>query len=64
MRKSIWTMGLVAALGLSGAARADEAPWRGDGVTDGVQVERRDVKGSHFDELRLSLLSTVSVERL
>jgi hypothetical protein len=55
---------LVTVVLAGGAARADEAPWRGDGVTDGVQVERRDVKGSHFDELRLSLLSNVSVERL
>src|SRR5580658_7909178 len=46
-------------------ARADSSPaWHLDGSTDGVQVERRDVPGSHFDELRLSLVSTLPLDRL
>jgi hypothetical protein len=46
-------------------AAADAPPqWVPDGLTDGVRVERREVPGSHFDELRLSLFSRLSLQSL
>jgi hypothetical protein len=48
-----------------GVARADASPdWRPDGVYDGVQVDRRDVPSSSFDELRLSIFSSSDIQRL
>ena len=57
---------LVVTQGIDGVlARADEGlPWHGDGISDGVQVEHRAVAGSHFDELRLSMVTTLSVARI
>ncbi len=56
---------LVVLAGGPGVARADSAPaWRLDGVYDGVRVERRDVPGSSFDELRLSIFSSSDIQRL
>jgi hypothetical protein len=55
---------LLPLLLLAGSAAADASPWRPDGTVGGVQIERRDVPGSHFDELRLSLMSPLSLERL
>jgi hypothetical protein len=50
---------------LPGVAAADAPPqWVPDGSTDGVRVERREVPGSHFDELRLSLFSRLSLQSL
>jgi hypothetical protein len=40
------------------------ATWHSDGMSDGVHVEHRDVAGSSFDELRLSLVSGLSVQSL
>jgi len=55
----------AALLGVAATAVADDgAPWHPDGVKDGIQVETRPVPGSSFEELRLSLTSTVSVQRL
>jgi hypothetical protein len=46
-------------------ARADSSPaWRADGIYDGVQVDRRDVASSSFDELRLSIFSSSDLQRL
>jgi hypothetical protein len=53
----------VAVLLATTVCRAGDG-WHSDGIIDGVQVEHRDVAGSHFDELRLSLETTVSVQRL
>jgi hypothetical protein len=51
--------------GVSGVARADSSPpWRVDGIYDGVQVDRRDVPSSSFDELRLSIVSSSDMQRL
>jgi hypothetical protein len=62
VRRSSWSL---LPLLLVGTARADSpAQWVPDGSTDGVRVERREVPGSHFDELRLSLLSALSLQRL
>ncbi len=48
-----------------GRASADDGPpWHEDGVSSGVQVEHRDVPGSHFDELRLSLVTRVPADRI
>ncbi len=55
---------LAALLAASTDGLADDAPWHGEGLTDGVHVERRAVAGSSFDELRLSLVSSVSVQNL
>jgi hypothetical protein len=56
---------LVVILFVPATAAADAAPqWIPDGITDGVRVERRDVPGSHYDELRLSLFSRLSLESL
>jgi hypothetical protein len=49
---------------LGSASAEEETPWHADGYMDGVQVEHRAVPGSSFDELRLSLVSTVDVRRL
>ena len=52
--------------GMPGAtSRADSPPaWRLDGTYDGVRVDRRDVAGSSFDELRLSIVSSSDLQRL
>jgi hypothetical protein len=64
VRRAPKTLSTVAFLAsLSGSAMADPA-WRPDGVFDGVQVDRRDVPGSSFDELRLSTVSSFSLPRL
>ncbi len=57
---------LLAVAFLTGAAKTVKAdtPWRPDGVSDGVQVERRDVPGSSFDELRLSTFSSLDLGRV
>ena len=62
LRPTPWPFAL-AILTFAGQTVADEV-WHGDGLVDGVQVEHRAVAGSHFDELRLSLVTTVSVEKL
>jgi hypothetical protein len=65
IQKSISSIGaLTAVLAMSAAALAAGGAWRPDGVSQGVQVEHRDVAGSHFDELRLSTVSSLSVESL
>jgi hypothetical protein len=69
MRPSfIAATGIVFSLSLGATARAvpadDGPPWHGDGLTDGVQVEHRDVPGSSFRELRLSLVTTVPVSQI
>jgi hypothetical protein len=53
---------LLVALHAKGA-KADSA-WHADGTTAGVGVERREVPGSSYDELRLSLVSPLSLQRL
>ncbi len=45
------------------AASAD-APWHTDKVEDGIKVEFREVKGSSFDELRLSTDSSTGLAAL
>jgi hypothetical protein len=51
--------------GVPGVARADSSPaWSFDGIYDGVQVDRRDVPSSSFDELRLSIVSSSDMQRL
>jgi hypothetical protein len=56
---------IVILAGVPGIARADSSPpWRLDGIYDGVQVDRRDVPSSSFDELRLSIFSSSNMERL
>ena len=66
MRSGTKILAAVALLsGAHGTALADpSAAWRPDGALDGVRVDRRDVPGSSFDELRLSVVSSLSVERL
>jgi hypothetical protein len=50
---------------LAQTASGDGLPsWRPDGSSGGVQIERRDVPGSHFDALRLTIVSSASLERL
>jgi hypothetical protein len=51
--------------GVPGVSSADSSPaWRPDGIYDGVRVDRRDVSGSSFDELRLSIFSSSDMQRL
>jgi hypothetical protein len=59
---SIGTLGAI--LAMTVPVFAAGAAWRSDGMSQGVQVEHRDVAGSHFDELRLSTVSSLSVESL
>jgi hypothetical protein len=48
-----------------GVAGADSSPaWHLDGIYDGVQVDRREVPSSSFDELRLSIFSSSDIQRL
>jgi hypothetical protein len=54
----------TASLALVSLVAAAGDGWRPDGVHDGVQVERRAVAGSSFDELRLTLVTPVGVDRL
>jgi hypothetical protein len=52
-------------VGMPGVSRADSSPaWHLDGVYEGVRVDRRDVPGSSFDELRLSIVSSSDIQRL
>lgn len=63
LTKTLAAIAVLAAV--PGMARADSSPaWRADGVYDGVQVERRDVPSSSFDELRLSIVSSSDIQRL
>jgi hypothetical protein len=56
---------ILAVVLLPGAALADAVPqWHADGSSRGFQVEHREVAGSHFDELRLSIVSPLSLQRL
>jgi len=56
---------IVVLVGLPGVASADSAPaWSFDGMYDGVQVDRRDVPSSSFDELRLSTVSSSDIQHL
>jgi hypothetical protein len=56
---------LLAAVAMSSLALADAGgAWHGGGMSRGVHVEHRDVAGSSFDELRLSTVSTLSVQSL
>lgn len=50
---------------MPGTASGDPAPaWHADGMVDGVLIERRSAPGSHFDELRLSTFSSLSLQRV
>jgi hypothetical protein len=63
--KSLSTVGVFGVLGsVQASAGAGGTGWQPDGVTQGVQIEHRDVPGSHFDELRLSTVSNLSVQSL
>jgi hypothetical protein len=63
LTKTLAAIAVLAAL--PGLARADSSPtWHVDGVYDGVQVDRREVPSSSFDELRLSVLSSSDIQRL
>jgi hypothetical protein len=56
---------IVLLAGVPGVARADSSPaWRFDGIYDGIRVDRRDVPSSSFDELRLSIFSSLAMQRL
>jgi hypothetical protein len=45
-------------------AAAQTAEWRPDGNVDGEQVEKREVPGSSYDELRVTATSASSLEAL
>lgn len=61
--KVLSTLALLTAV--PGTAVGDATPaWRQDGVLDGVLIERRSAPGSRFDELRLSTVSSLSLQRL
>jgi hypothetical protein len=63
LTKTLVTIAVLA--GLPCVARADSAPaWHVDGVYDGVQVDRREVPSSSYDELRLSIVSSSDIQRL
>jgi hypothetical protein len=65
VRRVVLALSLALPSAYGGAAQADSAPeWHYDGTSDGVQIEHRSVAGSSFDELRLGLVSTLSLERL
>jgi len=60
--RTVFALALFA--GLSRNAWADSTTWRSDGASDGVRVDRRDVPGSSFDELRLSIVSSLGLQSL
>lgn len=46
-------------------ALADSTPeWRADGVSDGLWVQRREVRGSSYDEFRVIAARTLNLSRL
>lgn len=46
-------------------ALADSGPsWRPDGMTDGLWVERREVRGSSFEEFRVTAVRSMDLARL
>lgn len=49
---------------LPAAALADAPAWRDRGKVDGIQVETRDIPGSHFEEIRLTTQSKEPLARL
>jgi len=56
---------LVSILLIVGSAAADPAPpWKPDGTSDGLWIERRDVRGSSFDEFRIIAVRALSLERM
>ncbi len=52
------------ALAVQPAAAEPQPAWRSDGKIDGMYVERRDVAGSSFDEIRVSTTSPLGLEAL
>jgi len=63
MRRIMTSVVMATVSMIAGRASAAEG-WHEDGVHDGVQVEHRDVEGSAFTELRLSLVTTASVSQM
>ena len=55
---------VVMALAASSAGADPQAAWRLDGVVDGMRVDRRDVAGSSFDEIRVSTTSSLGLQAL
>jgi hypothetical protein len=49
---------------VAASAGAQSAEWRPDGIVDGIQIEKRDVAGSGFDELRVTATSPAPLEAL
>jgi hypothetical protein len=41
-----------------------DAPWRPDGTSDGMGVEKRDVGGSSFNEFRVTTTSALDLQRV
>ncbi|MGD0674912.1 MAG: hypothetical protein ABSC94_05800 [Polyangiaceae bacterium] len=46
------------------AAADPSAPWRSDGFSSGMAVSRREVRGSSFDELRITLTTGLRLDQL
>ena len=55
---------LAAIVVISSAATADERPWKPTRSVDGLQVEAREVDGSHFEEVKVTTRSPRSLESL
>jgi hypothetical protein len=58
---SLMVLALVAP---SMAGAEPQSTWRSDGTIDGMQVDRRDVPGSSFDEVRVSTTSPLALQAL
>ena len=57
-------MPLLLAILLTAGAVPSEPQWRYDGATDGMRVELRAVPGSPFDEIRVTAISSASLQAL
>ena len=63
LRASLIAPFVIAAILVAGAAYA-ESPWRPDGMADGMWIERRQVHGSSFDEVRVTATRPLDLERV
>jgi hypothetical protein len=50
--------------GFAGVAVADSPSWRPDGTSNGMGVEKREVRGSSFDEFRVTTTSALDLQNV
>jgi hypothetical protein len=63
MHRLLPTVGVIVFLARVAAADAT-SPWRPDGTSDGMGVEKRDVRGSSFNEFRVTTTSALDLQHV